>query len=203
MCTVYKPELHAARVYIQMAKAWTMYVTSISGNVEHDVVYRGLCYGSRLSLRYLSNSCSKKEVDSRTLWTRRSSSATKQLRGQNVLLSTSTLAMWIAPIPQRKLSITDLFLLFPGCAQNKHQRFSQLWRWYYCYWQCYTIWKCSWRWRIGKQNRPFCYWWFIRKWRLWQRLLYCGGTINGFIRLCCWHPVYKPVSVRLSFCKSS
>ena len=38
MCTVYKPELHAARVYIQMAKAWTMYVTSISGNVEHDVV---------------------------------------------------------------------------------------------------------------------------------------------------------------------
>ena len=34
-------------------------------------------------------------------------------------------------------------------------------------------------------------------------LLYCGGTINGFIRLCCWHPVYKPVSVRLSFCKSS
>ena len=133
----------------------------------------------------------------------RSSSATKQLRGQNILPSTSSLATWIAEILQRKLSITDLFLLFPGCAQNKHQRFSQLWRWYYCCWQCYTIWKCSWRGRIRKQNRPFCYWWFIRKWRLWKRLLYCGGTINGFIRLCCWHPVYKPVSVRLNFCKSS
>ena len=109
---------------------------------------RGSCYGSRLSLRYLSNSRRKKEVDSRKFRPWRSSSATKQLRGQNILPSTSSLATWIAEILQRKLSITDLFLLFPGCAQNKHQRFSQLWRWYYSCWQCYTIQRCLWRGRI-------------------------------------------------------
>ena len=73
-----------------------------------DVVWcgRGSCYSNKLSLRYLTNSCSKKEVNSRTFRPQRFSSAKTKtgfgpLRSKRPAIN-FLFATWIAQIPQRK-----------------------------------------------------------------------------------------------------